>query len=97
VIVSDPGREFASTVAGPGGKTSTTWRYQPGPGAEGTDVTESFELSGTLLTRLYRTLAGRARRRTNLVGTRATLEKIKDGRRIPGFFRLASRTGSAPA
>jgi Polyketide cyclase / dehydrase and lipid transport len=77
VIASDPGREFAFTVAGPGGKTINTWRYQLDPDPEGTDVTESFELSDTLLTRLYWTLAGRARRRTNLSGMRATLEKIR--------------------
>jgi hypothetical protein len=77
VIASDPGREFAFTVAGLGGKTINTWRYQLDPDPEGTDVTESFELSDTLLTRLYWTLAGRARRRTNLSGMRATLEKIR--------------------
>ena len=77
MIASDPGREFAFTVAGPGGKTINTWRCQPGPGPEGTDVTESFELSDTLLTRLYWTFAGRARRRTNLAGMRATVEKIR--------------------
>jgi hypothetical protein len=58
VIASDPGREFAFTVAGPGGQTINTWRYQLDPDREGTDVTDSFELSDTLLTRLYWTLAG---------------------------------------
>jgi hypothetical protein len=49
----------------------------PGPGPEGTDVTESFELPDTLLTRLYRMFAGRARLRTNRSGMRATVEKIR--------------------
>ena len=44
VAACDPGREFAFTVAGPGGKTVNTWRYQLEPAADGTDVTESFEL-----------------------------------------------------
>jgi hypothetical protein len=40
-----------------------TWRYEFCPRAEGTDVTESFGLSGTLAIRLYWKLAGWARRR----------------------------------
>ena len=71
--------------------------YQPGPGPEGTDVTDSFELSDTLLTRLYWTFAGRARRRTNLAGMRATVEKIRAIAESADSSRLASRTGSAPA
>src|ERR1700730_4808416 len=77
VVASDPGREFAFTVAGPGGATVNTWRYQLAPSAGGTDVTESFELADTPLLRLYWMLAGPARRRTNLNGMRVTLERIK--------------------
>lgn len=77
VVVSDPGREFAFTVAMPGGKTVNTWRYRIEPSAGGSDVTESFELADTLVNRLYRALAGRARRRTNLEGMRITLERIR--------------------
>ena len=40
-------------------------------------MTESFELPGTLPNRLYWSVAGRARLRTNLDGMRATLEKMK--------------------
>ena len=72
-----PGREFAFAVAGPGGSTINTWRYQLEPGAGGTDVTESFELADKLPVRLYWMVAGRARGRTNLDGMRATLERIK--------------------
>ena len=77
VTASDPGREFAFSVAGPGGRPVNTWRYVLRPRADGTDITESFELSDTLVTRAYWLLAGRARRRTNLNGMRVTLEKIK--------------------
>jgi hypothetical protein len=77
VTASDPRREFAFAVGGPGGTTVDTWRYQLEPAADGTDVTESFELPGTLPIRLYWSVAGRARLRTNLDGMRATLEKMK--------------------
>jgi hypothetical protein len=77
VTGSDPGRVFAFRVAGPGGKTVNTWHYEFRSRADGTDVTESFELPDTLVLRLYWKLAGRARLRTNLNGMRVTLEKIK--------------------
>ena len=77
VTTCDPGREFAFTVAGPGGKTVNTWRYQLEPAAGGTDVTESFELPATLLARLYWRVAGSARGRTSINGMRVTLEKMK--------------------
>ena len=77
VTASEPGREFAFAVGGPGSTTVNTWRYQLEPVADGTDVTESFELADTLPLRLYWSVAGRARLRTNLDGMRATLEKMK--------------------
>jgi hypothetical protein len=77
VTVSDPGREFAFAVNGPGGTIVNTWRYRLDPRENGTDVTESFELPGTLPMRLYWSVAGRARLRTNLTGMRVTLEKMK--------------------
>lgn len=77
VIASDPGREFAFSVAGPGGRSVNTWRYVLRPRGAGTDITESFELSDMLAIRVYWLLVGRARRRTNLNGMRVTLEKIK--------------------
>lgn len=77
VVTCVPGREFAFTVAGPGGRTVNTWRYRLENGAAGTDVTESFELTDTPLMRLYWMVAGSARGRTNLNGMRATLERIK--------------------
>jgi uncharacterized protein YndB with AHSA1/START domain len=80
VTAADPGREFAFSVAGLGGATANTWRYQlePAPADEpSTDVTESFEMPPTLVNRIYWTLGGRGRLRTNLDGMRATLERIK--------------------
>ena len=77
VTASEPGREFAFAVNGPGEVVVNTWRYQLTPSGDGTDVTESFELPGSPLTRLYWRLAGRARMRTNLNGMRVTLEKMK--------------------
>ena len=77
VTASEPGREFAFAVGGPGGTTVNTWRYQLEPAAGGTDVTESFELASTLPLRLYWSVACPARLQTNLDGMRATLEKMK--------------------
>jgi hypothetical protein len=77
VVASDPGREFAFSVGGLGSGTVNTWRYQIAPGADGTDVTESFELTDAPLLRMYWALAGWTRMRTNLNGMRTTLERIK--------------------
>lgn len=77
VTASDPGREFAFAVNGPGGTRVNTWRYQLRTVEDGTEVTESFELAGMLPLRLYWGLAGPARLRTNLNGMRVTLEKMK--------------------
>ncbi len=76
VLACEPGREFAFHV-GVGDRAVNTWRYQLEPRDGGTDVTESFELTDTLPTRLYWKIAGRARNRTNVNGMRATLERIK--------------------
>jgi hypothetical protein len=54
-----------------------TWRYQFEPSSDGTDVTESFHLSESLIFRLYWKVAGRARGRTNVRGMTTTLERIK--------------------
>lgn len=77
VTACEPGREFAFSVEGPGGRTVNTWRYEFQSSGDGTDVTESFELADMPLTRLYWKLAGRARGRTNVNGMRTTLERIK--------------------
>ncbi|WP_067687671.1 SRPBCC family protein [Nocardia jejuensis] len=78
IIASEPGREFAFTVLGPGGMGINTWRYRFEPVEGGTDVTESFQLhTDTLPVRIYWLLAGRSRGKTNVKGMRETLERIK--------------------
>lgn len=77
IIASEPGREFAFTVLGPGGIEINTWTYRFEPVEGGTDVTESFQLHPSPPVRLYWLLAGRARRKTNIEGMRQTLERIK--------------------
>jgi uncharacterized protein YndB with AHSA1/START domain len=76
VVACEPGREFAFGVGAPG-KALNTWRYVLKPTADGTNVTESFELTPLPLLRLYWALLGWARGRTNVNGMRTTLERIK--------------------
>ncbi|HEV3130321.1 MAG TPA: SRPBCC family protein [Acidimicrobiales bacterium] len=76
VLASEPGREFAFGV-GARDKPLNTWRYRLEPAGDGTDVTESFELTDTAVLRLYWALLGWARGRTNRNGMRTTLERIK--------------------
>ena len=76
VTASVPGREFAFGV-GSADKPLNIWRYRLEPTADGTDVTESFELARTPLLRLYWALLGWARGPTNRNGMRTTLERIK--------------------
>ena len=76
VLASEPGREFAFGV-GARDKPLNTWRYRLEPASDGTDVTESFELTDTAVLRLYWALLGWARGRTNRNGMRTTLERIK--------------------
>ena len=76
VLASEPGREFAFGV-GPGDKPLSVWRYELVPSGDGTDVTESFTLTPTLMLRLNWALLGWTRGRTNRNGMRTTLERIK--------------------
>ena len=64
-------------------KPVNTWRYHLEPAGDGTDVTESFQLSDTTALRLYWKLAGKARGRTNVEGMRTTLERIKAAVEVP--------------
>src|SRR5689334_18375955 len=72
VTVCEPGRAFAFGV-GPTGKALNTWRYDLVPAGDGTDVTESFQLTRTIPLRVYWALLGWARGRTNENGMRTTL------------------------
>ncbi len=76
VVACEPGREFAFTV-GPPAKALNSWRYVLEPAGDGTDVTESFELTDKLPLRIYWLLFGHFRGRTNREGMQTTLERIK--------------------
>ena len=76
VVACEPEREFAFAVL-TGGKPVNTWRYRLEPAGDGTDVTESFELTDTAALRLYWRLLGWARGRTNREDMRTTLERVK--------------------
>ena len=54
-----------------------TWTYRIVPADGGCDVTESFELAPNPLLKLYWTLLGWARGKTNTDGMRQTLERIR--------------------
>ncbi len=77
VKACEPGKEFTFAVEA-GGKAVNTWSYKLVPAGDGTDVTESFELSPTPPMRIYWALLGWARGKTNEEGMRRTLERIKD-------------------
>ena len=76
VTASEPGREFAFGVGAPG-KPLNVWSYQLAAAGDGTDVTESFSLTPTALLRLYWTLLGWSRGKTNRRGMQQTLQRIK--------------------
>ena len=76
VIACEPGQEFSFGVGSPD-KPLNVWGYKLAPSGDGTDVTESFRLADTAALRLYWTLLGWARGRTNREGMRTTLERIR--------------------
>jgi polyketide cyclase/dehydrase/lipid transport protein len=76
VVECEPEQVFAFAVMAQRLPVNT-WRYELTPTAEGCDVTESFELSGLLPLKIYWTLLGRWRGRTNVEGMTETLERIK--------------------
>jgi hypothetical protein len=82
VVTADPGREFGFTVMA-GDRPVNTWRYRIAPAHDdptaggAVDVTESFELDANPVLRVYWTLLGWARGRTNRAGMRTTLERIR--------------------
>ena len=77
VTVCEPGRSFAFGVGAPGKPPLNVWRYDIEPAGEGCEVTESFDLTPTWWLRLYWTLLGWARGKTNRNGMRTTLERVK--------------------
>jgi hypothetical protein len=76
VVTCEPGREFAFDVI-TGGKALNRWGYVIEPAGDGADVTESFQLAPTWWLRLYWSLLGWARGKTNRNGMQTTLERIK--------------------
>lgn len=72
----EPGRVFGFSVYA-GRSVVNTWRYDLAAAGDGVDVTESFRLATNPATRVYWTMFGRWRRRTNLNGMRQTLERIR--------------------
>ena len=78
VVECEPERAFAFAV-GSASRPLNTWRYELAPAeGGGTDVTESFELTGILPMKLYWAVLGWARGKTNREGMQTTLERIKD-------------------
>lgn len=71
-----PGEVFGFAV-GPSSTPVNRWEYRLRPVEGGTEVTETYRISHTTLTRIYWLLFGRGRARTNREGMRATLERIK--------------------
>lgn len=76
VTECEPNRLFTFGVGKPG-KALNTWSYQLAPTADGTDVTESFQLAPKLGLRVYWALFGWSRGRTNRNGMQTTLDRIK--------------------
>jgi uncharacterized protein YndB with AHSA1/START domain len=77
VTTSDPNRAFEFAVVMRGDRPVNTWGYRLQPADGGTDVTEYFQLTENVGTRIYWFLLGWARAKTNERGMRTTLERIK--------------------
>jgi Polyketide cyclase / dehydrase and lipid transport len=72
-----PSRDFAFEVDLVGSARAIEWSYLLEPSDGGTDVTESFRLLDWFGSRLYATLGGASRTRTNLRNMRTTLVRLK--------------------
>lgn len=72
----EPVKVFAFAVMGKG-LPINNWRYDLEPTANGTRVTESFALADRWFNRIYWTLLGRFRGKTNRDGMLTTLERIR--------------------
>jgi uncharacterized protein YndB with AHSA1/START domain len=76
VTACEPERLFEFAV-GTDAVTINNWGYRLTPRDGGTDVTEYFRLQPSLSVRIYWTLLGPLRSRTNVRGMRTTLERMK--------------------
>ncbi|TFV54711.1 SRPBCC family protein [Mycobacterium sp. PS03-16] len=77
VTACDPGREFGFEVL-VGDRAVNNWHYRFTPVDGGCEVTESFHLTASPLTRAFAVLGGQLRVRRNLRDMRKTLERIRD-------------------
>ena len=77
VTVCEPGRAFAFGVGNKPGEPTSVWRYDIAPAGDGCDVTESFTLAPIWWLRLYWTLLGWTRGKTNRNGMQQTLEHVR--------------------
>lgn len=59
------------------GETANRWGYRLKAVEGGTEVTESYSLPSNVVSKVYWTLAGRRRAKTNERGMRQTLERIQ--------------------
>ena len=84
-----PPTTFAFGVGSAGKPPLNVWRYDISAAGDGCDVTESFTLRRTWWLRLYWSLLGWARGRTNREGMRTTLERMK--------AELEAAAGGGPA
>ena len=76
VTACEPERVFEFSV-GTDAMTVNNWGYRLEPKDGGTLVTEYFRMEPSLFTRVYWTLLGALRGRTNRKGMRTTLERMK--------------------
>ena len=76
VTACEPGRVFEFAV-GTDDMNVNNWGYRLEPKDGGTLVTEYFRMEPSLVTRVYWTLLGALRGRTNRRGMRTTLERMK--------------------
>lgn len=78
VTECEPNRVFGFAVLA-GDRAVNQWRYELTPTADGTDVTESFQLAKSFLTTVYYyAFGGFLRQRNNIRDMRRTLERIRD-------------------
>jgi uncharacterized protein YndB with AHSA1/START domain len=76
VTICEPERHFEWSV-GTDAVTVNNWGYRLEPSGSGTRVTEYFRLEPALPMRIYWTVLGPLRGRTNEKGMRTTLERMK--------------------
>lgn len=78
VTACEPGREFGF-AAMLGDTPVNNWHYRLRPAGDGTDVTESFRLTPSVLTTVYYwVFGGWLRQRNNIRDMNKTLQRIKD-------------------